>query len=215
MKKILGLTIAALIVMGLVGGGTWAYFSDPETSSGNIITAGILDLKLNGADSNVNILTSLSNKAPGDNSTAYATISNSGSSTIAGELDIASGNVTNTESVGATEYEADVIGGAGNGELGANAEIAPWLDLNEDGVFDGGSDIALKSDGTTSTAALQWDTVDNFASQTWNAVIASMAISASERFYIDWRIPTSAGNTIQGDSFTLGFTFTLEQTSAD
>ena len=44
MKKILGLTIAALLVMALVGGGTWAYFSDVETTSDSILTAGILDL---------------------------------------------------------------------------------------------------------------------------------------------------------------------------
>ena len=50
MKKILGLTITALLVMGLIGGGTWAYFSDVETSSGNILTAGTLNLKLTGGD---------------------------------------------------------------------------------------------------------------------------------------------------------------------
>ena len=44
MKKILGLTVAALLVMGLVGGGTWAYFSDPESSTGNVLTAGTLNL---------------------------------------------------------------------------------------------------------------------------------------------------------------------------
>ena len=31
MKKILGLTVAAILVMALVGGGTWAYFRDVET----------------------------------------------------------------------------------------------------------------------------------------------------------------------------------------
>ena len=44
MKKILGLTIAALLVMALVGGGTWAYFSDVETTSDSTLTAGIMDL---------------------------------------------------------------------------------------------------------------------------------------------------------------------------
>jgi len=44
MKKILGLTVAALLVMGLVGGGTWAYFSDPEASTGNVFTAGTLNM---------------------------------------------------------------------------------------------------------------------------------------------------------------------------
>ncbi len=46
MKKILGLTVAALLVMALVGGGTWAYFSDVETSTGNTFTAGTLDLEV-------------------------------------------------------------------------------------------------------------------------------------------------------------------------
>jgi len=55
MKKLFGLTIAALLIIGIVGGGTWAYFSDTETSSSNQITAGTLDLDLDGGDSNVNI----------------------------------------------------------------------------------------------------------------------------------------------------------------
>ena len=46
MKKILGLTVAALLVMGLVGGGTWAYFTDVETSTGNTFATGTLDLEV-------------------------------------------------------------------------------------------------------------------------------------------------------------------------
>ena len=34
MKKVLGLSIAVVLIIGLVGGGTWAYFSDIETTSG-------------------------------------------------------------------------------------------------------------------------------------------------------------------------------------
>ena len=45
MKKILGL------VMGLVGGGTWAYFSDTETSAGNVLVSGTLDLGLSNSAS--------------------------------------------------------------------------------------------------------------------------------------------------------------------
>ena len=44
MKKIVGLTIVALLVIGLVGGGTWAYFTDTEESTGNSFTAGFLNL---------------------------------------------------------------------------------------------------------------------------------------------------------------------------
>jgi predicted ribosomally synthesized peptide with SipW-like signal peptide len=48
MKKILGLVIATILVMVMVGGGTWAFFSDVEQSTGNIFTAGTLDLGLSG-----------------------------------------------------------------------------------------------------------------------------------------------------------------------
>jgi predicted ribosomally synthesized peptide with SipW-like signal peptide len=37
MKKILGLTLAALLVIVLVSSGTWAYFSDTENSRGKLI----------------------------------------------------------------------------------------------------------------------------------------------------------------------------------
>ena len=40
---LLSLVLVGMVVMGL-GAGTWAYFSDTETSSGNYIAAGTLDL---------------------------------------------------------------------------------------------------------------------------------------------------------------------------
>jgi len=46
-KKILGLTLAVVLVIGLVAGGTWAYFSDTETSTGNVFSAGTIDLEVN------------------------------------------------------------------------------------------------------------------------------------------------------------------------
>jgi len=47
MKKILGLSVAALLIIGLVVGGTLAYFSDTEESTGNVFTAGTIDLAVN------------------------------------------------------------------------------------------------------------------------------------------------------------------------
>ena len=45
MKKILALAISAIIVIAITGIGSWAYFNDIETSSGNVFSAGTLDLK--------------------------------------------------------------------------------------------------------------------------------------------------------------------------
>jgi predicted ribosomally synthesized peptide with SipW-like signal peptide len=50
MKKILGLTIGILVVIAMVAVGTYAYFSDTETSSNNAFTVGTLDLKINNVD---------------------------------------------------------------------------------------------------------------------------------------------------------------------
>jgi len=215
MKKILGLTVAALLVMGLVGGGTFAYFSDVETSSANVITAGTLDLTLNDADDNVNIIAALTNKKPGDADKTpgpSAALKNAGS--LTGGLSIAFGTVTNTESSGGTEFEAD----GGNGELGAKVKIAPWIDVNANSTFDTG-DLPLKSDGTIKTFAdgLQWDTVDAFDSDVFTDAIASFAgtnpgPAASVKFYLPWDFvePGSQDNSAQGDSFSVGITFTLK-----
>lgn len=48
MKKILGLSIAIVLIIGLVAGGTWAYFSDIETTTGNTFSAGTVDIQVDG-----------------------------------------------------------------------------------------------------------------------------------------------------------------------
>ena len=75
MKKILGLTIAAVLVMGLVGGGTWAYFSDTETVTTNILSAGTIDLTSDVATAELTAV----DFAPGATlGTGNITLSNSG-----------------------------------------------------------------------------------------------------------------------------------------
>ena len=85
MKKILMSLMAIGLVVGLVGAGTMAYFSDEETSTGNTFTAGTLDLTPNNPGAFVSGLTNL---APGvDNPAQTITLTNSG--TLDGaEMDI-------------------------------------------------------------------------------------------------------------------------------
>lgn len=209
MKKILGLAIAAVLIMATVGFGTWSYFSDQESSNDNQITAGTLDMKINNADADYTILTGLTNKGPGDTGSNFAPLKNAGS--LPGKFSLATGAVTNT---GATIGTGEFADGVGN--LGANSLIAPWVDVNANSIFDSG-DLPLKSDQTVKTYAdgKQWDTWDNFASKTWDPVIASLAPHPGPNniinFYIDWSIDGSKGNNIQGDSVKLSFTFYLDQ----
>jgi len=99
MKKILGLTVAALLVMGLVGGGTWAYFTDVETSEDNVFTAGTLNLvpltagsgsctvDVTAGGENVNGKVVFSLVKPGDSGSITWTLVNSGD--LPGTLTIA------------------------------------------------------------------------------------------------------------------------------
>jgi spore coat-associated protein N len=207
MKKIMGLTITALLIIGLVGGGTYAYFSDTEVSEDNTLTAGTLDLNIEGADDPVTTF-NVGDVAPGDSGSGSSTLSNAGS--MAGELDISTSAVTNTPGAGGGEYEG------GSGELGASAQIAMYLDVDQSGGATAG-DIGLKSDGTTydPTGGFDYDEIDDYASLSWDAVLASMAISAADDFIVLWQVPTSAGNDIQGDSVSFDITFTLEQPEVD
>lgn len=79
--------LASLLVIGIVGAmlgaGTFAAFSDTETSSDNTFTAGTLDLKVNGGDVDVNL--SIGNLKPGDSGTLQ-TLKLNNSGTLPGNL---------------------------------------------------------------------------------------------------------------------------------
>ena len=78
MKKILGLTIAFMLLISMGGIGTWAYFQDTETSTGNVLAAGTLDLKTDDVDGVTQTLYA-SNLKPGDIVPGSITLKNTGS----------------------------------------------------------------------------------------------------------------------------------------
>ena len=111
--------LAGLIVIGFVGfaigWGTYSYFSDTETSSGNIFSAGTLDLKVNGTD-NPSAFFTVSNVMPGNSSSKSIVLSNSG--TLAGKAYIHFKNVV--DSPGTTPQPEPT---PDNGELSKNLKI--------------------------------------------------------------------------------------------
>jgi len=212
MKKIIGLSLAALLIIGIIGGATFAYFSDTESSTNNTLTAGILDLHIDGGDTPPAVTTfNVSGVAPGDSGSGTSTLTNVVGG-IDGELDIATSAVTNTGAVsGTSEYADD------SGDLGGVAEIAMYLDIDQSGGVTAG-DIGLQSDGTTydPTGGLAYDVIDNYASESWDEVLTTMAAGDNDDFIVLWDVdgPT-AGNNIQGDSVSFDITFTLEQAVVD
>ncbi|ASJ15183.1 TasA family protein [Thermococcus radiotolerans] len=144
--------IVAVLAISILGGaGTFSVFSDTETSSGNVIAAGTLDLKVwNGThwvdDPNV-IHFEVSNMAPGDKVTWKFKLKNSG--TLPGNLSFKFLNIVSHEN-GLLEPEienGDVEGEQvterythykhssdyGDGELWDQLSISVYVDENDDG----------------------------------------------------------------------------------
>jgi predicted ribosomally synthesized peptide with SipW-like signal peptide len=216
MKKILGLAIAAVILIAISGVGSWAFFSDVENSTDNTLAAGTLDLNWNGTNDSGYKMFNLTNKAPGDNNdssfSANSTVLHN-AGTLTGELDISTGNVTNTSGSGGTEYEG------GSGELGGVALMALFVDVDQSNSWTSG-DIGLKNNSTLyyHPTALDYQTIDSYTNKIWNpgnAGVEQMLAGASDNFIVGWQIPTTAINNIQGDSVKITFYFTLEQPAKD
>jgi hypothetical protein len=201
MKKFLGLAISGIAIVAMSILGYWYFSGDIQALADGQVLKGTLDLRINGGKNQVKILDNLNNVMPGESGSRYVTIGNAGD--INGSLDIRITSVINTGGLGGTRYEDGI------GDLGGVAEIAPWIDLDEDAVFDPGTDLALNSDGSIVSSAPQWDIVNNYSEKSWNKVLSGMNSVNQIRFYINWRIPPEAGNEIQGDSFSFDVNFIL------
>ena len=129
-KRILGLTLAALLVIGLTATGTWAYMSDKEQSTANIFTAGTLNLvplttgtysdsaslyHVTAGGNTVNGNVVFDSIAPGQNGAFEWVLSNAGS--LPGTLTISSNGVFSENGVTALEALMGANNGGGNGDL--------------------------------------------------------------------------------------------------
>lgn len=196
-KIILSLSVIAIVSAAAVGG-TMAYFSDTETSTGNTFTAGTLDLNLDGGNVNV-VKFTVANANPGESGSGTWQVNNVGS--VAGFVDLESISLTDDDN-SCTEPEAadgDETCGAGEGDLSDNITVDLFVDANNNQVNDEG-DTAIYS-GVLSGIAANYD--------------MNLALAAAGVNYItmNWNVPTTVGNVIQSDSTALNVTFELGQTA--
>ncbi|MGB9903868.1 MAG: TasA family protein [Desulfotomaculales bacterium] len=188
-KKIFASMFMIALMAALVGGATFAYFNDTETSTGNSFAAGTLDLKLDGGDDNVVKFTA-SNLAPGQSGKGTWTIRNAGN--INGFVDLTGITVVNTGATPGTSEFAD-----GSGDLGANMNVRLFIDANGNGDYDTG-DTEIYN-GPLNSIASDYN--------------LNLPLNSGETKYIGlaWNIPGTVGNSIQGDSVSFSMTFSLEQ----
>jgi len=193
--------LMSILMIGVVamaaGAGTLALFSDTETSTGNTFTAGTLDLKVDGGDSNV-VMFSVSDVKPGDSGSAEITLTNAGS--LDGYLDITFSNVVDDDpSLTEPEDEVDDDTGTGAGELADNLHILAYIDEDDDDEYDSGDTLVY--DGMAVNIA--GEKLSDY----------SLASGASKVFRIEWSVDVNVGNEIQDDEAGFDIEFELAQTA--
>ena len=193
MKKILGLTIVAMLLIGMTGIGTWAYFSDTETSTGNQLTAGTLDLTTNDANGVTQTLLA-TNMAPGDTvGPETITLKNTGS-VAASSLDLAFSYVESDGGTNPVNMTAD--------ETAAMLEVTT---LNY-----GGSSI-LGSVSDSQTIPNGYIDIEDLKNADLSGLDGIDAAPASKDFEIAVQLIAETGNDFQADGITVTMTFTLNQ----
>jgi predicted ribosomally synthesized peptide with SipW-like signal peptide len=200
----LTLMVLGVLMLALLIGGLYGYFDDTETSTGNVFTAGTLNLipstsgtgpagkyTVTAGGDGVNGNVVFDTIAPGDNGTITWTLTNSGN--IDGTLSMVSA-VTFGEGV-ITEPESTVPGnnGGGNGDLDGYVGVK----LQLDGAY------ILGDAGT-------WGSFADLQS-TLNAESQSLVAGDTIAYVFTWNIDSSVGNIIQGDTANIDITFALAQ----
>jgi predicted ribosomally synthesized peptide with SipW-like signal peptide len=193
-KKVLASVFIISMLAFSLGYGTYSYFSDTETSSGNKFTAGTLNLKVDGQDDGgtVPVYFAVDNVKPGDGGSQVISLSNTG--TLNGTAKIHIKNVVNTEGLN-PEPETDK---EDPGDLGAVLLIKIQYDANNDGDYlDEGETIVT-------------DVAINTLNCTLNT-LGSLGAGTSRNLKISWSVPGTVGNDIMGDIVTFDIEFSLVQ----
>jgi predicted ribosomally synthesized peptide with SipW-like signal peptide len=231
MKKILGLSIAALLVIAMVAGGTFAYFNDTETSTDNTITAGTLNLvpAASGSITNgsfnagtyaasvtplgdgVDGYVTFAKVSPGNSGEVIWTLTNNGN--LGGYLSVTMTRTADNDN-GFTEPEDSVSGtyndsndGTADGDLDNYMSVAILADLNGDDTYE--TTIQASAVGGLVTILPTVDTPVTVINK------SAMAAAGVIKLKLTWSIATDIvgvdDNIIQGDSVQLNLSFVLAQ----
>jgi predicted ribosomally synthesized peptide with SipW-like signal peptide len=207
--RLSALLVIAVLMLALMIGGLYGYFDDTETSSGNVFTAGTLDLVeytdasagspptctyavVPGPAPSMNGHVEFTFIAPGDSGSIEWALSNAGS--VDGMLTMAA---TIGGSEGTVEEPEPLVGNnnGGDGDLDENLGVR---------LYDGTAYIY----GT----AVSYDTLAGLV--TFLSTYAGEELDGGAApivYTLEWQVDTGVGNIIQSDSATLDMTFALNQ----
>lgn len=196
--KIVGSLFVIGLVSSFVGYGTYAYFSDTETSSANVFTAGNLDLLVNDVNSVTATITA-PNMAPGDSVSGSVVLRSAGSITNNLILDLTGSAVV--VDAGANASDPD---DGGVSPIGIDNYLIV-TSFTYDGASLLGSYTDTNTDGKISLAEIvSKGTLWNLADPGTTGKTLAMTIM----------LDTITPNHIKHDSATMTLTFNLAQNPA-
>ncbi len=202
MRSILKSLVVVALIATVVTGATTAYFSDVEVSQNNTITAGTLDLSVDGANPLATAAFTVTDFVPGDTKSVTYVLKNEGS--IDGYIDVRDISVTSAEN-GCNEPEVAAgdttcaTPGSGEGELADRVTMTLYFDDNCNVVADGGESVIYE--GAASGIAGAYDANRMLAHGATQCIGVTLAWTQSAQ-----------DNIAQGDDLALALTFELGQT---
>ncbi|MFC2022206.1 TasA family protein [Chloroflexota bacterium] len=190
MKRILGLSIAFVLLISMTGIGTWAYFSDVETSTDNVFAAGTLDLKTDDVDGVSQTLLA-TNIEPGYTVGPETIILKNIGSVGGATLDLAFSYEESDSSPNPADMSAN-----------ATAAVIEVTTLN----YDGSSLLGSVSDNNTNG----YKDVEDLKNADLSGQ-SGIAASANKAFEIAVKLSNSADKNFQADGINVTMTFILNQ----
>lgn len=197
--------MSILASLAMLGGATFAFFSDSATSSGNIFSAGTLDLHLDDNDEpfsdSVSLSLNATNLAPGGSFTDFISLHNGG-----------------TIPAAEVEFGADQTSNSNGGD---GSDLADVLDLTvmtgPDRVCTGGADHTPAIAGAIGNGSLPL-TLTELVSTDYDALpgLAADNPGTTDEYFLclTATMQSGAGNQYQGDSKTVNFVFTANQNTS-
>jgi predicted ribosomally synthesized peptide with SipW-like signal peptide len=189
MKKIFGLSLVLIIVLGMIGIATFAYLTDNETSSGNSFVSGTLDLMINDVDGVTQTLYYVDMSPGATVGSSTITLKNTG--TINGTtLDI-------VFSYAESDYSPPI--GKTADEVAAAIEVAT-LDY-------GGTNLLRRISDINGNGYIDLHDLKN----TNLTGLPGLDAGASKNFDISAQLRSETGNDFQDNGINITMAFTLEQ----
>lgn len=201
-KKKLGMGLAsAALGIALIGGGTYAYFSDTEVSA-NSFTAGTLDLSVNPST-----IIDVDNLKPGDWMSRSFELVNDGS------LDISAVDLH-------TDYTViDANGDNGSEDFGEHIRVNFLKNLDKDSLFQYPHENVITSATLAELQGEVPDAVENkiWAFLGWGDEASGIEVGESDDLIVQFEFVDNGQdqNVFQGDSLELEWTFEAQQTEGE